>query len=134
MRDPGTIRVQASARRTSAEKIEVQLALDIPERVHIEPHEPPEPWLIPTVVDFGDIEVTHVSYPEPEEKDVGLPGGPMPVYHGRVTVTAEGRIDEHLQTVHGTIRYQPCVGGACLPPRTDSWKTSIESAVPESRS
>ncbi len=130
MHDSGTIRVEASARRTSAENVELKLRLRIPDRVHIEAHEPAEPWLIPTVVDFDDLEVANISYPEPDKKEIGLPDGPMLVYQRRVTIAAEGRADEDLQTVNGTIRYQPCVGGACLPPRNDSWHALIEPAVP----
>lgn len=132
MRDSGTIRIEASARRTSAEKVEVKLKLHIPDRAHIEAHEPVEPWLIPTVVNFDDLEVASVSYPEPARKNIGLPSDPMLVYQGRVTITAEGRADESLQAMRGTICYQPCVGGACLPPREDSWAAPIESAVPAS--
>lgn len=124
MADPGTIDVEASARR-DAGRVELTLRLHIPEGTHIEAHEPPEPFLVPTVAEFADLEVTSVGYPDPVEKDLGLPGPPLLVYEGRVSITAEGRADDALRTASGTIRYQPCVGGACLPPREQTWRAPI---------
>ncbi|MDP8928158.1 MAG: hypothetical protein M3O70_06170 [Actinomycetota bacterium] len=129
MGDPGTISVEASARRY-ADKVELTLWLHIPDGAHVEAHEPPDPALIPTVVEFTDLEARSVSYPEPVEKDLGLPGPPLLVYEGSISVTAEGRADETLQIARGTIRYQPCVGGACLPPREQTWQVPIEPAAP----
>lgn len=125
MADPGTIDVHASAHRAD-DHVEVTLELDIPEGTHIEAHEPPDPLLIPTVVEFDDLDVTRVRYPEPSQKDLGFPGQPpLLVYEGRVAITAAGRLDENVDVVHGTIRCQPCVGGACLPPRDQRWQAPI---------
>jgi hypothetical protein len=127
MTDPGTIEVEASAWR-DAGAVEVTLRLNIPESVHIEAHEPPEPFLIPTVAEFANLEVTGVCYPDPVQKDLGFPGPPLLVYEGRVSITAAGSADDTLHIAQGTIRYQPCVGGACLPPREQTWQTPIERA------
>lgn len=130
MTDPGTIGVEASAWR-DARTVEVTLRLDIPEGAHIEAHEPPEPFLIPTVAEFAGLEVTRVCYPEPVQKDLGLPGPPLLVYQGGVSITAVGTADVNLQIAQGTIRYQPCVGGACLPPREQTWQTLIRPSAPD---
>ncbi len=124
MTDHGTIDVKASARRRG-DRVEVQLLLEMPENTHIEPHEPPDPFLIPTVVELEDLEVDSIVYPEPTEKDIGLPGAPLLVYRGGVRITAQARADARRQTLRGTIRYQPCVGSACLPPRTQRWEAAV---------
>lgn len=129
MGDPGTISVNALARRVAG-KVKVTLWLHIPEGAHVEPHQPSEPTLIPTVVEFTDLEVSSVSYPQPVKKDLGLPGPPLIVYQGSIRITAEGRARETRRMLHGTIRYQPCVGGACLPPREQPWQASIQPGDP----
>lgn len=128
MRDVPGIRVEASARRT-ADRVRIEVRLRIPDRVHVEPHEPPDPLLVPTVVTFDDLEVESASYPAPTEKDLGLPGPPLLVYEGTVTVTAEGHVGEELDVARGVVRYQPCVGGACLPPEEKPWRAPIVSEV-----
>lgn len=125
MADPGTIDVDASARRDDG-KITLTLRLRIPEGTHIEAHEPPEPFLIPTVVEFANLEVARVGYPEPVEKDLGIGGPPLLVYEGSVSITAEGPADDTVRAARGTIRYQPCVGGACLPPTERPWLAAID--------
>lgn len=130
MADPGTISVEASARRGTDSRVKVTLWLHIPEGVHVEPHEPSEPTLIPTVVTFANLDVSGVSYPQPVEKDFGLPGAPLLVYEGSIPITAAGRADETTRLLHGTVRFQPCVGGACLPPREQLWQTSIQPGAP----
>lgn len=124
MTDLGTITVDGEARQHDR-SVEVTLWLRIPEDAHIETHEPSDPLLIPTVVDFEDLDVTEVAYPEPVAKDLGLPGPPLLVYEGCVGVTARGRADGTREAVEGTIRYQPCVGGACLPPRQQRWRVPL---------
>lgn len=127
MTDPGTICVEASARRQDG-AVEVTLRLDIPEGTHIEAHEPPDPLLIPTVAHVAVPEATTVSYPEAVEKDLDLPGPPLLVYEGTVTIRARGPADDTVETAEGTITYQPCVGGACLPPRDHTWRAPIVGA------
>lgn len=124
MAEPGIIDVEARA-YGNAGKVELTLDLYIPEGTHLEAHEPPDPFLIPTEVDFDGLEVIAVSYPEPTEKDLGLGGPALQVYEGTVSITARGRTDETVEFASGTVRYQPCVGGACLPPREQEWRTPI---------
>jgi prolyl-tRNA editing enzyme YbaK/EbsC (Cys-tRNA(Pro) deacylase) len=36
------------------------------------------------------------------------------------------KADRSIAALKGALRYQPCVGGACLPPRSAGWETSLE--------
>lgn len=127
-RADAAIRVEPSARREDG-AVRVTLRLEIPAGTHIEAHEPSRPFLVPTEVSFRDVEPERVSYPEPTEKDLGLPGPPLLVYEGHVTITAEAPAEEELRTVRGTIRYQPCVDGACLPPTEAEWRAPVEAGA-----
>lgn len=125
MAEPGTVHVEPSARREDG-TIRVTLRLHIPRDTHIQAYEPALPSLVPTEVDFRNLDPDRVSYPDPVEKDLRLPGPPLLVYENRVTIVAKGRADGGLRTVRGAVRYQPCVGGACLPPREVSWDARVE--------
>ena len=127
MEDAGTIDLHAVATRRGRE-VEVTLVLEIPESVHIEPHVPDDPLLIPTVIDFDGLDAKEIEYPLPEEKDLGFSGiPPLSVYEGRKVVTAVLHAPDPVRTISGTIRYQPCVGGACLPPRTQTWRAPVQA-------
>jgi uncharacterized protein len=127
MADRGAIGVAATALR-HGDRVTVRLDLDIPPGTHIEAHEPLEPFFIPTVAEFVNLDVHEVRYPDPVPKPLpGIPGPPLLVYEGRVTVTAEGTTADDV--VHGTIHFQPCVGGACLPPRSQLWSMQVSTAV-----
>lgn len=125
MSEPGDIHVQATA-TSEGGLVEVEIRLLIPPGTHIEAHEPAFPLLIPTVVELEELEVTSVSYPEPVEKTFGLPGPPLLVYEGEVSIRARARAKQALRTARGTVRFQPCVGGACLPPRSKPWQARVE--------
>ncbi len=115
--------------RTAAQRHDdharVTLTVDLPDGVHIEPHQPPEPYLIPTVVDVdGTIDVT-VEYPEPVVKDLGWQDARLIVLEGTVQFVISGRVPDEQDRLSGTLRYQPCIGGACLPPRTVQWSAPL---------
>jgi hypothetical protein len=119
------VSIDASAYRRD-DVVHLTLAVRIPDNAHIEAHEPPEPFLIPTVVDIDGLRDASIEYPEPQVKEIGVPGAELVVYQGTITIRARGRIDRTVTELTGTLRYQPCVGGACLPPRTTGFRARIE--------
>jgi hypothetical protein len=121
----GTIGVDVSAQRV-AEDIDVMVRLDIPKGCHIEAHEPADDLLIPTVVTFDNLETSEVRYPEPRMKDLGVGLPPLRVYRDEVLIRATGKACSSIRSLTGTIRYQPCAGNACLPPREQTWTAPIE--------
>jgi hypothetical protein len=126
MSDPGAISVDAVGHRRGG-KAEVVLTARIPQGTHIEPHQPSEPFLIPTVVEVEGIEAASVDYPEPVAKDLGIADVVLTVYEGAPRFVVRGDIPPDTERVSGTVRYQPCVNGACLPPRAALWETVLEA-------
>jgi cytochrome c biogenesis DsbD-like protein len=132
MSEPGTIEIEPLAYREKT-TIEIRLTARIPPGTHIESHEPSEPFLIPTVVEVEHLEGASITYPVPVEKDLGLSEVVLSVYEGTVTFTVRGEADPATASVRGALRYQPCVGGACLPPRTAAWEAPVlEGTAPGS--
>ncbi len=127
--EAGDIAVDAVAQR-GARTTEVIVTAAIPPGVHIESHAPPDPFLIPTRVEVEGLEGAVVDYPEPVRKDVGeavgTPGVLLPVYEGTVRFSIRGEAGPGLDAVTGGVRYQACVRGTCLPPRTARWEAPLE--------
>jgi hypothetical protein len=121
-RDAFVVRTQAEL---SGDMIEVALTLDLPPGVHIEPNQPAEPYLIPTVLDIEDLAEVTVVYPSPVIKDLGWRGVALTVLEGSVTFVVRGRVPAGVDRIRGTLSYQPCVGGTCLPPRTVPWESPM---------
>lgn len=107
------------------DRARVLLTVDLPDGVHIEPHEPAEPHLIPTVLEVDDADEVTVDYPEPVVKDLGWHDATLAVLEGTVRFTISGRVPADADRMSGTLRYQPCVGGACLRPRSISWSAPL---------
>jgi hypothetical protein len=116
--------VRAEAER-SEDTVEVTLTVDLPPSVHIEPHLPVDPYLIPTVLDVEGLDEATVAYPEPVVKDLGWNDVTLTVLEGTLVFVVRGRLRSGIDRVRGTLRYQPCVGGACLPPRTIVWESPV---------
>lgn len=125
-RDAFVVRTQAEL---SGDMIEVALTLDLPPGVHIEPNQPAEPYLIPTVLDIENLAEVTVVYPSPVIKDLGWRGVALTVLEGSVTFVVRGRVLAGMDRIRGTLSYQPCVGGACLPPRTVPWESPMAGAT-----
>jgi hypothetical protein len=104
------------------DKVELVLTVDLPTGVHIEPNQPAEPYLIPTVLAVEEVRDVTVEYPPPVIKELGWNGVTLSVLEGRLTFLILGRVRRGIRRVSGTLSYQPCVGGACLPPRTVRWE------------
>ena len=101
------------------------LTIDLPPGTHIEPHRPAEPNLVPTVLEVEGLDGAAVDYPEPVVKDLGWDGLTLTVLEGAVDIVVTARIPDTTRRIRGTLRYQPCVGGACLPPRTVPWEAPV---------
>lgn len=125
-RDAFVVRTEAVL---SGDTVEVQLTVDLPPSVHIEPHQPVDPYLIPTVLEVEGVDDATVDYPEPAVKDLGWNGVTLTVLEGTLTFVVRGRVRDRSHRVLGTLRYQPCVGGACLPPRTIAWEAPVSGST-----
>lgn len=125
MSEPGTISLEAEARRRGR-SAEVTLIAEIPPGTHIEPHVPPQPFLIPTVVEVEGLERAGVDYPQPVRKELGYSDIALSVYEGTVRFVIRGEAAPDVEVIRGTVSYQPCVGGACLPPRASTWAAKVQ--------
>jgi hypothetical protein len=124
MREHEALVIRTGAERL-ADRARITLTVDLPDGVHIEPHQPAEPHLIPTVVDVDGLTDMTVEYPEPVVKDLGWHDARLVVLEGVVQFVITGLIPEDADRVSGSLRYQPCIGGACLPPRTIQWSAPL---------
>jgi hypothetical protein len=102
----------------AGDAVRVILTVELPEGVHIEPHVPTEPTLIPTVLEVTGLTGVAVEYPEPVVKALDWGGLTLTVLEGSLRFVVSGRLQPGIDAMTGTLRYQPCIGGACLPPRT----------------
>ena len=117
MREDEALMVRTETDR-AGDDIRVVLTVELPQGVHIEPHEPAEPNLIPTVLEIAGLTDVTVEYPEPVVTDLGWRGLTLTVLQGSVRFVVSGRAHPGGDGMTGSLRYQPCIGGACLPPRT----------------
>lgn len=131
MADMGFISVTGLGTRAGY-RASIVLDIDIPTNTHIEAHKPAEPTLIPTVVEVEGLHDVEIDYPTPRRKDIGIPGAELLVYDDRIQIEVRGRLAGEEHTIGGRIRYQPCVGGACLPPRTGQWNAVLQWMEPDS--
>jgi len=116
MREHEAFIVRTDADR-AGDDVRVVLIVDLPKGVHIEPHVPSEPNLIPTVLEVAGLTDVTVEYPEPVVKDLDWRGLTLTVLEGSVRFVVSGRAAPG-DDLTATLRFQPCIGGACLPPRT----------------
>lgn len=116
------IRTEASL---TGETVRLVMTVDLPPGVHIEPHQPTEPHLIPTELDVDGLDDLAVTYPAATTKDLGWKDAALTVLEGTLEFVVTGRVKGDLTVVRGTLRFQPCVGGACLPPRSVSWECPV---------
>lgn len=117
--ETGTFQPEIDVDRTG-DDVRIRLTLDLPDGTHIEPHQPDDPFLIPTVVTVNGLDDVRIGYPDPVRKDLGWNDLALSVLQGRVEFVVTGR-SRPGTVVTGGITYQPCIGGACLPPRTTVW-------------
>lgn len=124
MSEPGNVPLEAAGRRHGP-SAEVVVTAKIPPNTHIEPHRPADPLLIPTVVEVEGLEDPIVDYPEPVRKELGFSDAALEVYEGTVRFRIRGEAPAGVEVVRGAVSYQPCVGGACLPPRGSHFEAKL---------
>jgi len=121
-RDAIVIRTDAAP---AGDATRVTLTVELPAGTHIEPHRPDDPYLVPTVLEVEDLDDVAVDYPEPVVRNLGWDGLTLTVLEGAVDFVVTARVPDSARRIRGTLRYQPCVGGACLPPRTVPWEAPV---------
>lgn len=122
--EPGTFQPEVDVLQDGTHVL-ITLTLTLPDGTHIEPHEPEDPFLIPTVVTVAGLDGVDVVYPQPTRKELGWNDVALEVLAGRLDFSIRGRVASETNVVTGGLTYQPCVGGACLPPRTAIWTAPI---------
>lgn len=111
------------------EQVRIVLQVEVPTGVHIEPHDTADPFLIPTVVTVNGLDDAEVAYPDPVAKDLGWNEVALMVLEGPLRFVITGRRRREVEVVSGGISYQPCLGGACLPPRSVTWSVPLTPAT-----
>lgn len=109
------------------------LVLDftIKEGWHIYAHKPESDLVVPTVLTARfetPIRDVQINYPKGEPKPDPTGDGEVRVYEGKFRLTVSWhQVDSVPEPaiVELSLRFQPCNGDACLPPRTKSWRVRI---------
>ena len=61
---------------------------------------------------------------------VATSGAVLTVLEGRLEFVVTGVLSTTAPgTVTGSLRYQRCIGGACLPPTTTAWSVSVPAPI-----
>lgn len=81
------------------------------------------------MLDVEGLEDVRVAYPSPVVKDLGWKDLTLTVLEGTITFRVHGRVQAGEDRVRGTLSYQPCVGVACLPPRTIRWESPVRGST-----
>jgi hypothetical protein len=118
-------------------KGKVVVEADIPSGGHIESNEPPEPFLIPTVLavqSTPDVLVGSVRYPAAVERRFDWSPAVLQIYHGRIrfeaTIEIAAGASAGLRTITAELSYQACINGACLPPNSQAVDVAVEIGSP----
>lgn len=122
---PGTFRPEVDLVR-HGDQVHIVLTLALPEGTHIEPHEPDDPFMIPTVLTVHGLDEVEVKYPTPVRKDLGWHDLSLNVLAGHLRFEITGRLVPDTTVITGGLTYQPCIGGACLPSRTTVWSAPAD--------
>ena len=105
MREHEAFIVRTDADR-AGDDVRVVLIVDLPKGVHIEPHVPSEPNLIPTVLEVAGLTDVTIEYPEPVVKDLDWRGLTLTVLEGSVRFVVSGRAAPG-DDLTATLRFQP---------------------------
>jgi DsbC/DsbD-like thiol-disulfide interchange protein len=111
------------------DRVRITLRVTLPDGVHIEPHRPTDPYLIPTVLDVDGADDAAIAYPTPVVTDLGWKGVTLTVLRGALEFVVTCRVPAGAPRVTGTFTFQPCIGGACLPPRTVAWEAPTSGST-----
>lgn len=129
------LKVSAAASVDAArpgDTFQIAVVLDLPEKVHVNAHEPSEEYLIATEVRFtapSGFTVGEVAYPESKEIRFSFTDKPVAVYEGQVVfrapVTVGKAVQEGTAVIPGVLSAQPCDDETCFPPTEVPFKLSL---------
>ena len=109
------------------------VTLDIPPGVHIQSHDPSEPFLIPTTLHLDptlDITVGPVEYPTPHTQRFDWTPIQLDVHQGLidilVPITIAPTLDGGVIMITGHLRYQACTDSLCLPPNQHHLEAALD--------
>ena len=118
MREQEVFVVRTEADR-AGDAVRVILTVELPKGVHIEPHVPTEPTPASPPCSRSPASAgSRWNIRSPVVKDLDWRGLTLTVLQGSLRFVVSGRLQQGIDAMTGTLRYQPCIGGACLPPRT----------------
>lgn len=116
--------VTARASFAPADTAQAAFQFALPDGWHVQAHEPLDPYLIPTDLQFNQlpdgIELSRVAYPKPEEFTLQFSTDKLLVFPHEFTIGTEFAIGDDVApgtyTITATLRYQACDDKACLAP------------------
>ena len=129
-----TPRVQRQAIHPG-QTVSVELAVELPEDIHVQSNDPKDPFVIPTTLSFTPPEgvvVEEIVYPESIEFLLEGWDEPLLVFENEFTIVARLALDPNVPTgvivVPGSLLYQPCDDKVCFPPATAEveWRMTVE--------
>ena len=99
------------------------VTLDIPPGVHIQSHDPAEPFLIPTTLHLDpipDVTLGPAEYPTPHVERFDWTPVELEVYRGTIEIVVPITIAPSREggaiAITGHLRYQACTESLCLAP------------------
>ncbi len=117
--------------------VTVELAVELPEDIHVQSDDPRDPFVIPTILTFTlpeGVTVEGITYPA--ASDFLLDGWeePLDVFEHEFTIEVQLVFDQDVPTgeiiVPGSLLYQACDDKVCFAPATASveWRIRVEPA------
>ncbi|MDP1904750.1 MAG: thioredoxin domain-containing protein [Pseudomonadota bacterium] len=125
----GAVVATAKATRQDANKVSLELTLDLKTGWHINGHRPLQDYLIPTSLKAGGQgwHIVRVDYPEALVTKLGFQKEALALYQGKILIRAElERKSAGAGGVPLELRLQACSDRVCLPPET----LRLEAALP----
>jgi hypothetical protein len=130
----------APSELAAGEAGQIVVTVDVPVGCHIQSHEPAEPFLIPTSVQFdgtGEVEIGPVVYPNGEAERFDWSPVVLEVYRGTIDVIVPVEVaagaTPTLTTISGRLRYQGCTDTTCLPPAEAPLEVNLAIVGPGAR-
>lgn len=134
--EPKPVHVEACASRARlhpGQSFQVVITATIKQGFHINSNKPTDEFLIPTVVSLDQtkgIVFDSVRYPEPQFKVFSYLTGKRPVYEGKISIVAQGKVLEGISPgdikLSGSLRYQACDDRRCFVPDTVRFEVSLK--------
>src|SRR5262245_818143 len=112
----------------------VALAVELPEKLHVQSDKPRDPLLIPTVLTIdppAGVKVTTLIFPHPTDFKLEGQAEPLAVFENKFAVGAELELGPGVPAgplvIPGRLRYQACDDKVCFQPRTErvEWALNV---------